>query len=67
MKLLAYNKFESFKRPAGMNIIDFLYDLEKLYNINNIKKIDIELPTRHLLKTVSILEDNQQVGRDTFI
>ena len=51
MKLLAYNKFESFKRPVGMNIIDFLYDLEKLYNINNIKKIDIELPTRHLLKT----------------
>ena len=40
---LAYDKFESFKRPVEMNIVDFINKFEKLYN--NIKKYDMELPT----------------------
>ena len=35
-ELLAYDKFESFKRTVGMNIIDFTSEFERLYN--NIKK-----------------------------
>ena len=33
---LAYDKFESFKRPVDMNIVDFINEFERLFN--NIKK-----------------------------
>ena len=36
VELLAYDKFESFKRTVDMNIIDFTSEFERLYN--NIKK-----------------------------
>ena len=36
-------KFESFKRPVDMNIVDFIDEFERLYN--NIKKYETELPT----------------------
>ena len=40
---LAYDKFESFKRPVDMNIVDFINELERLHN--NIKKYETELTT----------------------
>ena len=40
---LAYHKFELFKRPVDMNIVDFINEFERLYN--NIKKYEMELPT----------------------
>ena len=53
---IAYDKFEMFKRPANMNIVDFINEFERLYN--NIKKYDMELPTGvlayRLLKSVDI-------------
>ena len=64
---IAYDKFEMFKRPAIMNIVDFINELERLYN--NIKKSDLELPTGvlayRLLKSVDISEDKQQLARAT--
>ena len=40
---LVYDKFETFKRPVDMNIVDFINEFERLYN--NIKKYEMELPT----------------------
>ena len=64
---IAYDKFEMFKRPANMNIVDFINEFERLYN--NIKKYDMELPTGvlayRLLKSVDISEDKQQLARAT--
>ena len=40
---LAYDKFEIFKRPIDMSMVDFINELERLYN--NIKKYEMELPT----------------------
>ena len=63
--IIAYDKFEMFKRPANINIVDFINEFERLYN--NIKKHDIELPTGvlayRLLKSVDISEDKQQLAR----
>ena len=64
---LAYDKFETFKRPVDMNIVDFINEFERLYN--NIKKYDMELPTGvlayRLLKSADISEDKQQLARAT--
>ena len=64
---IAYDKFEMFKRPANMNIVDFINEFERLYN--NIKKYDMELPTEvlvyRLLKRVDISQDKQQLVRAT--
>ena len=64
---IAYDKSEMFKRPANMNIVDFINEFERLYN--NIKKYDMELPTGvlayRLLKSVDISEDKQQLARAT--
>ena len=64
---IAYDKFEMFKRPANINIVDFINKFERLYN--NIKKCDMELPTGvlayRLLKSVDISEDKQQLARAT--
>ena len=53
---IAHVKFEIFKRPVNMNIVDFINEFERLYN--NIKKYDMELPTGvlayRLLKSVDI-------------
>ena len=55
---LAYDKYETFKRPTDMSMIDFI-------NI----KYEMELPTRvlayRLLKSVEISEDKQQLARAT--
>ena len=63
--IIAYDKFEMFKRPANINIVDFINEFERLYN--NIKKHDIELPTGmlayRLLKSVDKSEDQQQLAR----
>ena len=40
---IADGKFEMFKRPTNMNIVDFINEFESLYN--NIKKYDIDSPT----------------------
>ena len=65
--LLAYDKFEQFKRPVDMNIIDFINEFERLYN--NIKKYVMEHPTGvlayRLLKSVGVSEDKQQLARAT--
>ena len=29
---IAYDKFEMFKGPANMNIVDFINEFERLYN-----------------------------------
>ena len=64
---LAYDKFETFKRPIDMNIVDFINEFERLYN--NIKKFEMELPTGvltyRLLKSADISEDKQQLARAT--
>ena len=64
---IAHDKFEMFKRPANMDIVDFINEFERLYN--NIKKYDMELSTRmlayRLLKSVDISEDKQQLARAT--
>ena len=63
---IAYDKFEMFKRPANMNIVDFINEFERLYNI---KKYDMELPigvlAYILLNSVDISEDKQQLARAT--
>ena len=60
---LDYDKFESFKRPVDMNIVDFINEFERLYN--NIKKYEMELPTKvlayRLLKCADIAEDKQHL------
>ena len=64
---LAYNKFENFRRPIDMTIVDFINEFERLYN--NIKKYEMELPTGvlayRLLKSADISEDKQQLARAT--
>ena len=35
--IIAYDKFEMFKRPANINIVDFINEFERLYN--NIKNM----------------------------
>ena len=64
---LADDKFESFKRPVDMNIVDFINEFERLYN--NIKKYEMELPSGvlayRLLKSVDIAEDKQQLAATT--
>ena len=65
--IIAYGKFEIFKRPANMNIVDFMEEFERLYN--NIKIHDMELSTGvlayRLLKSADISEDKQQLARPT--
>ena len=64
---LAYDKFETFKRPVDMTIVDFINEFERLYS--NIKKYEMELPTGvlayRLLKSADISEDKQQLARAT--
>ena len=64
---LAYDKFETFKRPIGMSMIDFINEFERLYN--NIKKYEMELSAEVLayrwLKGAEISEDKQQLARAT--
>ena len=59
--IIAYDKFEMFKRPANINIVDFINEFERLYN--NIKKHDIELPTGVLAYRLLKSEDKQQLAR----
>ena len=60
---IAYDEFEKFKRPANMNIVDFLNKLERLYN--KIKKYDMELPkgqlAYRLLQSVDTLRINNSL------
>ena len=62
---LAYDKFETFKRPIDMSMVDF----ERLNN--NIKKYEMELPTGvltyRLLICEEISEDKQQLNNINFI
>ena len=62
---LAYDKFETFKRPIDMSMVDF----ERLNN--NIKKYEMELPTGvltyRLLISEEISEDKQQLNNINFI
>ena len=62
---LAYDKFETFKRPIDMSMVDF----ERLNN--NIKKYEMELPTGvltyRLLISEEISEDKQQLSNINFI
>ena len=65
--IIAHGKFEMFKRPGNMNIVDFINEFERLYN--NIKKSDMELPTGvlgyRLLKSADISEGKQQLAGAT--
>ena len=60
----AYNKFELFKRPVDLNIVDFINEFERLYN--NMEQYEIELPkgvlASRLLKSADIAEDKQQLA-----
>ena len=60
---IAYDKFEKFKRPANMNIVDFISKFERLYN--NISKYDMELPkvelAHRLLQSVDTLRINNSL------
>ena len=62
---LAYDKFETFKRPIDMSMVDF----ERLNN--NIKKYEMELPTGvltyRLLISEEISDDKQQLSNINFI
>ena len=46
---MAYDKFENFKRPDDMNIVDYINEFERLNN--QIKHFDdMELPTGVYIK-----------------
>ena len=46
---MAYDKFENFKRPDDMNIVDYISEFERLNN--QIKHFDdMELPTGVYIK-----------------
>ena len=40
---IAYDKFKMLKRPANMNIVEFINEFQRRYN--NIKKYDMKLCT----------------------
>ena len=63
---LAYDKFETFKRPINMIMVDFINEFERFYN--NIKKYEKELPTGVLAyraERAEISEDKQLLARAT--
>ena len=66
---LAYDKFETFKRPIDMSMVDFIHEFERLNN--NIKKYEMELPTGvltyRLLISEEISDDKQQLSNINFI
>ena len=48
---MAYDKFENFKRPDDMNIVDYINEFERLNN--QIKHFDMEVSTGVLAYKVS--------------
>ena len=49
LAFMAYDKFENFKRPDDMNIVDYINEFERLNN--QIKHFDdMELPTGVYIK-----------------
>ena len=64
---LAYDKFETFKRPSDTSIVDFIQEFERLYN--NIKMYEMELPKKlsdlKIVKKEEISEDEQHLARAT--
>ena len=62
LAFMAYDKFENFKRPDDMNIVDNINELERLNK--HIKHFDMELPTGALaykvLKSANISNQKQQ-------
>ena len=66
---IAYDEFESFKRPASTGMVDYLNEFERLYN--KIKCHRMELPSGvlayRLLKSANISEDRQQLARATLL
>ena len=66
---LAYDKFETFKRPIDMSMVGFIHEFERLNN--NIKKYEMELPTGvltyRLLISEEISDDKQQLSNINFI
>ena len=45
---MAYDKFENFKRPDDMKIVDYINEFERLNN--QVKHFDMELPTDVYIK-----------------
>ena len=69
LAFMAYDRFESFKRPDDMSIIDYINEFE---NPNNrIGKYDMVLPTGVLaykvLKNANISTEKQQLIRATVV
>ena len=66
---MAYDKFENFKRPDDMNIVDNINELERLNK--HIKHFDMELPTGALaykvLKSANISNQKQQLIHATTV
>ena len=48
LAFMAYDKFENFKRPDDMNIVDYINEFERLNN--QVKHFDMELPTDVYIK-----------------
>ena len=51
---MSYDKFENFKRPDYMNIVDYINEFERLNN--QIKHIDMELPTGLLVYNILMVD-----------
>ena len=69
LAFMAYDKFENFKRPDDMNIVDYIKKFERLNN--QIKDFDMELPTGVLayevLKNANISNQKQQLIQATIV
>ena len=63
---LAHEKFESFQRPADLNIIDYLHEFERLYY--DIQRYEMTLPydlAYLVLKSAKLTPEKQQLARAT--
>ena len=64
---LAFKEFYDYRRPAGVNITDFIVRFEYLYH--KLKQVDMKLPEGlqdfFLLNAANISEDNEKLARAT--
>ena len=69
LAFMTYDKFEDFKRPDDANIVDYINEFERLNN--QIKQIDMELPTGALaykvFKNANISYEKQQLIQATIV
>ena len=66
---MAYDKFENFKRPDEMGVVDYINEVERLNN--KIRQFDIVLPTEvvayKVLNKANISSEKKQLVRATVV